>query len=101
MCRVQHQGSARGSLGPEEVRAPSLSLLSAAMESSSPLMRCLAAEGLARLVQVVGDPGFSVSASLLCFDRCRQSLLLDSTSARTTLINAYMIYEYMDDYKIM
>lgn len=74
-CRLQRQGSARGSLGPEEVRAPSLSLLSAALESSGPLMRCLAAEGLARLVQVVGDPGFSVSASLLCFDRCRQSLL--------------------------
>lgn len=52
------------------MRAPLLSLLAAALESSSPLMRCLAAEGLGRLVQVVGDPGFSVSVSLLCLDRC-------------------------------
>uniref|UniRef100_A0A673BWM9 HEAT repeat-containing protein 5A n=1 Tax=Sphaeramia orbicularis TaxID=375764 RepID=A0A673BWM9_9TELE len=48
---------------------PALSLLSGALESSSPLLRCLAAEGLARLVQVVNDPAFTVSVSLLCFDR--------------------------------
>lgn len=65
----QHQGGVRGSLGPEEVRSPALSLLSGALENISPLLRCLAAEGLARLVQVVGDPGFTVSVSLLCFDR--------------------------------
>uniref|UniRef100_A0A8C9ZYX0 HEAT repeat-containing protein 5A n=1 Tax=Sander lucioperca TaxID=283035 RepID=A0A8C9ZYX0_SANLU len=61
----------RGSLGPEEVRSPALSLLSGALESASPLLRCLAAEGLARLVQAVGDPGFTVSVSLLCFDRLK------------------------------
>lgn len=76
MCPAQHQGSTRGCLGPEEARVPLLSLLAAALESSSPLMRCLAAEGLARLVQVVGDPGFSVSVSLLCFDRCKHWLLV-------------------------
>lgn len=51
------------------MRAPALALLTGALESSSPLLRCLAAEGLARLVQVVGEPGFTVSASLLCFDK--------------------------------
>ncbi|XP_060939458.1 HEAT repeat-containing protein 5A [Limanda limanda] len=68
---LKHQGSVRGSLGPEEIRSPALSLLSGALESNSPLLRCLAAEGLARLVQVVGDPGFTVSVSLLCFDRLK------------------------------
>ncbi|XP_030575487.1 HEAT repeat-containing protein 5A isoform X2 [Archocentrus centrarchus] len=68
---LKHQGSVRGSLGPEEIRPPALSLLSGALESTSPLLRCLAAEGLARLVQVVGDPGFTVSISLLCFDRLK------------------------------
>ncbi|XP_035024699.2 HEAT repeat-containing protein 5A isoform X1 [Hippoglossus stenolepis] len=68
---LKHQGSIRGSLGPEEIRPPGLSLLSGALESNSPLLRCLAAEGLARLVQVVGDPGFTVSVSLLCFDRLK------------------------------
>uniref|UniRef100_A0A8D0A2I1 HEAT repeat-containing protein 5A n=1 Tax=Sander lucioperca TaxID=283035 RepID=A0A8D0A2I1_SANLU len=66
-----HQAGIRGSLGPEEVRSPALSLLSGALESASPLLRCLAAEGLARLVQAVGDPGFTVSVSLLCFDRLK------------------------------
>lgn len=65
----QHLGGVRGALGPEEVRSPALSLLSGALESVSPLLRCLAAEGLARLLQVVGDAGFTVSVSLLCFDR--------------------------------
>ncbi|XP_062252890.1 HEAT repeat-containing protein 5A isoform X1 [Platichthys flesus] len=68
---LKHQGGVRGSLGPEEIRSPALSLLSGALESSSPLLRCLAAEGLSRLVQVVGDPGFTVSVSLLCFDRLK------------------------------
>ncbi|KAM3594589.1 uncharacterized protein V6R79_010326 [Siganus canaliculatus] len=67
------QGGVRGSLGPEDIRSPALSLLSGALESVSPLLRCLAAEGLARLVQVVGDPGFTVSVSLLCFDRLKAS----------------------------
>ncbi|AWP15910.1 HEAT repeat-containing protein 5A [Scophthalmus maximus] len=68
---LKHQGSVRGSLGPEEIRPSAVSLLSGALESSSPLLRCLAAEGLARLVQVVGDAGFTVSVSLLCFDRLK------------------------------
>lgn len=68
---LKHQGNVRGSLGPEEIRSPALSLLLGALESISPLLRCLAAEGLARLVQVVGDPGFTVSVSLLCFDRLK------------------------------
>ncbi|XP_008312892.1 HEAT repeat-containing protein 5A isoform X2 [Cynoglossus semilaevis] len=68
---LKHQGSTRASLGPEEMRAPALALLTGALESSSPLLRCLAAEGLARLVQVVGEPGFTVSASLLCFDKLK------------------------------
>lgn len=66
---LQLQGEVGSPLGPEELRSPALALLLAALESSRPLLRCVAAEGLARLVQVVGDPGFTISASLLCFDR--------------------------------
>lgn len=66
---LQLQGAVGSPLGPEGLRSPALALLLAALESPSPLLRCVAAEGLARLVQVVGDPGFTVSASLLCFDR--------------------------------
>ncbi|XP_061631821.1 HEAT repeat-containing protein 5A isoform X3 [Phyllopteryx taeniolatus] len=63
----------RGSLGPEEARVPVLSLLLGALDSSSPVLRCAVAEGLARLVQVVGDAGFTVAVSLLCFDRLKSA----------------------------
>lgn len=82
---LQLQGEAGSSLGPEELRSPTLALLLAALENTSPLLRCVAAEGLARLVQVVGEPGFTVS--LLCLDRYADAnLLLASMSAtRRTL----------------
>uniref|UniRef100_A0A667YKT0 HEAT repeat-containing protein 5A n=1 Tax=Myripristis murdjan TaxID=586833 RepID=A0A667YKT0_9TELE len=56
----QHQVSTRGSLGPEELRVPALSLLLGALESESRLLRCLAAEGLSRLLQLVGEPAFTL-----------------------------------------
>lgn len=89
---LKHQGGMRGSLGPEEVRSPALSLLSGALESVSPLLRCLAAEGLARLVQVVGDPGFTVSVSLLCFDRLKTARDAASRSGYALALGA--LYRY-------
>ncbi|KAL7380923.1 hypothetical protein ABVT39_026023 [Epinephelus coioides] len=89
---LKHQGGIRGSLGPEEVRSPALSLLSGALESASPLLRCLAAEGLARLVQVVGDPGFTVSVSLLCFDRLKTARDAASRSGYALALGA--LYRY-------
>ncbi|XP_044231866.1 HEAT repeat-containing protein 5A isoform X2 [Thunnus albacares] len=89
---LKHQGSVRGSLGPEEMRPPVLSLLSGALESVSPLLRCLAAEGLARLVQVVGDPGFTVSVSLLCFDRLKTARDAASRSGYTLALGALHRY---------
>lgn len=77
---LQLQGEAGSSLGPEELRSPTLALLLAALENTSPLLRCVAAEGLARLVQVVGEPSFTVS--LLCLDRYADAnLRLASMSA--------------------
>ncbi|XP_029973021.1 LOW QUALITY PROTEIN: HEAT repeat-containing protein 5A [Salarias fasciatus] len=93
LCSVlKHQGSVRGSLGPEELRGPALSLLSGALESGSPLLRCLAAEGLARLVQVVGDPGFTVSVSLLCFDRLKTARDAASRSSYALALGALHRY---------
>uniref|UniRef100_A0A3B4ZDP3 HEAT repeat-containing protein 5A n=1 Tax=Stegastes partitus TaxID=144197 RepID=A0A3B4ZDP3_9TELE len=86
------KGSVRGSLGPEEIRPPALSLLSGALESSSPLIRCLAAEGLARLVQVVGDPGFTSSVSLLCFDRLKTARDAASRSGYALALGALQRY---------
>ncbi|XP_056249753.1 HEAT repeat-containing protein 5A isoform X4 [Seriola aureovittata] len=89
---LKSQGSARGLLGPEEIRSPALSLLSGALESVSPLLRCLAVEGLARLVQVVGDPGFTVSVSLLCFDRLKTARDAASRSGYALALGA--LYRY-------
>ncbi|XP_054653379.1 HEAT repeat-containing protein 5A isoform X2 [Dunckerocampus dactyliophorus] len=68
---LRHPGTTQGLLVPEEARLPVVSLLMTALENSSPLLRCMAAEGLARLVQVVGDAGYTVSVSLLCLDRLK------------------------------
>uniref|UniRef100_A0A673BU21 HEAT repeat-containing protein 5A n=1 Tax=Sphaeramia orbicularis TaxID=375764 RepID=A0A673BU21_9TELE len=87
------QAGVRGPLGPEDVRPPALSLLSGALESSSPLLRCLAAEGLARLVQVVNDPGFTVSVSLLCFDRLKTARDAASRSGLALALGA--LYRYV------
>ncbi|XP_040916672.1 HEAT repeat-containing protein 5A isoform X2 [Toxotes jaculatrix] len=89
---LKHQGSVRGFLGPEEICSPALSLLTGALESVSPLLRCLAAEGLARLVQVVGDPGFTVSVSLLCFDRLKTARDAASRSGYALALGA--LYRY-------
>uniref|UniRef100_A0A8C8KAH2 HEAT repeat-containing protein 5A n=1 Tax=Oncorhynchus tshawytscha TaxID=74940 RepID=A0A8C8KAH2_ONCTS len=72
LCSVlKHLGSSRVGLGPEEVRKPALGLLVGALESSNPLLRCMAAEGLSRLVQVVNDPAFTVSMTLVSFDKLK------------------------------
>ncbi|XP_028994426.1 HEAT repeat-containing protein 5A isoform X2 [Betta splendens] len=89
---LKHQGGLQASLGPEEMRPSALSLLSGALESLSPLLRCLAAEGLARLVQVVRDPGFTVSVSLLCFDRLKTARDAASRSGYALALGA--LYRY-------
>uniref|UniRef100_H3CA84 HEAT repeat-containing protein 5A n=1 Tax=Tetraodon nigroviridis TaxID=99883 RepID=H3CA84_TETNG len=86
------QGQVGGSLGPEELRAPAAALLLAALENGSPLLRCVAAEGLARLVQVVADPGFTISASLLCFDRLKTARDAASRSGYALALGALQRY---------
>uniref|UniRef100_A0A3Q3X6S4 HEAT repeat containing 5A n=1 Tax=Mola mola TaxID=94237 RepID=A0A3Q3X6S4_MOLML len=79
-------------LGPDEVRSPALSLLSGALESGIPLLRCLAAEGLAHLVQVVRDPSFTMSVSLLCFDRLKTARDAASRSGYALALGALQRY---------
>uniref|UniRef100_A0A3Q4BWY6 HEAT repeat-containing protein 5A n=1 Tax=Mola mola TaxID=94237 RepID=A0A3Q4BWY6_MOLML len=79
-------------LRPDEVRSPALSLLSGALESGIPLLRCLAAEGLAHLVQVVRDPSFTMSVSLLCFDRLKTARDAASRSGYALALGALQRY---------
>ncbi|KAL0968979.1 hypothetical protein UPYG_G00220780 [Umbra pygmaea] len=72
LCSVlKNLGSSRLGLGPEEVRGLALGLLVEALESAIPLLRCVAAEGLSRLVQVVNDPTFTVSMTMLSFNKLK------------------------------
>ncbi|XP_059376452.1 HEAT repeat-containing protein 5A isoform X2 [Carassius carassius] len=70
-CTLKCLASSRRELGSEEIQRPALSLLLGALEGSNPLLRCMAAEGLARLVQVLNDPNFTVSITLMSFDKLK------------------------------
>lgn len=87
-----HSGSGT-TLGPPELRPPALSLLWGAMESPSALLRCAAAEGLARLVQSVNDSAFTVSCALLCFDRMKMSRDASSRCGVSLALGA--LYRYV------
>lgn len=87
-----HSGS-RSPLGPTELRPPALSLLWGALESSSALLRCAAAEGLSRLVQSVDDSVFTVSCALHCFDRLKTSRDAASRSGVALVLGA--LYRYV------
>lgn len=65
----QHLANCKGSLGPEEVRRSALTLVMGALESSNPLLRCAAAECLARLAQVVSDSAFTAGLAQVSFDK--------------------------------
>lgn len=56
-------------MGPEEMRRPALALVTGALESPNPLLRCAAAEAWARLAQVVDDGPFTASLAQVSFDK--------------------------------
>uniref|UniRef100_A0A3B4BPG2 HEAT repeat-containing protein 5A n=1 Tax=Pygocentrus nattereri TaxID=42514 RepID=A0A3B4BPG2_PYGNA len=80
-------------LGPEEVQKPGLSLLLGALESSNPLLRCVAAEGLARLAQVLNEPNFTVSLSLMSFDKLK--IARDAVTRTGHSLALGCLYRYM------
>ncbi|XP_030212239.1 HEAT repeat-containing protein 5A [Gadus morhua] len=90
---LKHLGSSGLSLGPEELRAPALALLVGALENSSPLLRCAAAEGLARLVQAVNDPGFTHTLSVACLERLRSGRDAVARSGHALAVGA--LYRYV------
>ncbi|CAL9686678.1 unnamed protein product [Knipowitschia caucasica] len=87
-----HSGS-HSALGPSELRPPALSLLWGALESSSPLLRCAAAEGLARLVQSFSDLAFTFSTALFCFDRLKTARDAASRSGVSLALGALYRYQ--------
>ncbi|XP_016283020.2 HEAT repeat-containing protein 5A isoform X2 [Monodelphis domestica] len=70
---LKYVASSRGNLGSEEIKRPALTLLMGALESANPLMRCAAAEGLARLAQVIGDGSFTAGLAQVSFDKLKSA----------------------------
>ncbi|XP_044520994.1 HEAT repeat-containing protein 5A [Gracilinanus agilis] len=70
---LKYVASSKGNLGSEEIRRPALTLLMGALESANPLMRCAAAEGLARLAQVIGDGSFTAGLAQVSFDKLKSA----------------------------
>ncbi|XP_063016483.1 HEAT repeat-containing protein 5A isoform X4 [Melospiza melodia melodia] len=68
---LKHLANCKGSLGSEEVRRSALMLVMGALESNNPLLRCAAAECLARLAQVVSDSAFTAGLAQVSFDKLK------------------------------
>ncbi|XP_074145667.1 HEAT repeat-containing protein 5A isoform X2 [Sminthopsis crassicaudata] len=70
---LKYVANSKGNLGSEEIRRPALTLLMGALESTNPLMRCTAAEGLARLAQVIGDASFTAGLAQVSFEKLKSA----------------------------
>ncbi|KAG9268204.1 HEAT repeat-containing protein 5A isoform X1 [Astyanax mexicanus] len=92
-CTLMNLASGRETLGPEEVQKPGLSLLMGALESSNPLLRCVAAEGLARLAQVLNEPNFTVSLAMMSFDRLKTARDAITRTGHSLVLGA--LYRYL------
>uniref|UniRef100_A0A672MR71 HEAT repeat-containing protein 5A n=1 Tax=Sinocyclocheilus grahami TaxID=75366 RepID=A0A672MR71_SINGR len=92
-CTLKCLASSRRELGSEEVQRPALSLLLGALEGSNPLLRCMAAEGLARLVQVLNDPNFTVSITLMSFDKLKTARDAITRTGHALALSA--VYRYL------
>uniref|UniRef100_A0A452GSW0 HEAT repeat-containing protein 5A n=1 Tax=Gopherus agassizii TaxID=38772 RepID=A0A452GSW0_9SAUR len=90
---LKHLASCKGSLGPEEVRRPALALVMGALESNNPLLRCAAAESLARLAQVVADSAFTAGLAQLSFDKLKSARDVVSRTGHSLALGS--LYRYL------
>ncbi|KAI4902189.1 hypothetical protein NFI96_029558 [Prochilodus magdalenae] len=92
-CSLKCLSLSHETLGPEEVQKPGRTLLLGALESSNPLLRCVAAEGLARLAQVLNEPNFTVSLSLMSFDKLKTARDANTRTGHSLALGA--LYRYL------
>ncbi|XP_038612606.1 HEAT repeat-containing protein 5A isoform X2 [Tachyglossus aculeatus] len=90
---LKHMAGSKGSMGSEEIRKPALTLVMGAVESSSPLLRCAAAEALARLAQVVGDGSFTAGIAQISFDRLKSARDVVSRTGHSLALGS--LYRYL------
>ncbi|NXX91465.1 HTR5A protein, partial [Centropus bengalensis] len=90
---LKHLANCKGSLGPEEVRRSALTLIMCALESSNPLLRCAAAECLARLAQVVSDSAFTAGLAQVSFDKLKSARDVVSRTGHSLALGC--LYRYL------
>uniref|UniRef100_A0A8C3IRN7 HEAT repeat-containing protein 5A n=1 Tax=Chrysemys picta bellii TaxID=8478 RepID=A0A8C3IRN7_CHRPI len=90
---LKHLASCKGNLGPEEVRRPALTLVMGALESNNPLLRCAAAESLARLAQVVADSAFTAGLAQVSFDKLKSARDVVSRTGHSLALGS--LYRYL------
>ncbi|NXC59148.1 HTR5A protein, partial [Aleadryas rufinucha] len=90
---LKHLANCKGSLGSEEVRRSALVLVMGALESNNPLLRCAAAECLARLAQVVSDSTFTAGLAQLSFDKLKSARDVVSRTGHSLALGC--LYRYL------
>ncbi|XP_067152803.1 HEAT repeat-containing protein 5A isoform X5 [Apteryx mantelli] len=90
---LKHLASCKGSLGPEEVRRSALTLVMGALKSNNPLLRCAAAECLARLAQVVSDSAFTAGLAQVSFDKLKSARDVVSRTGHSLALGC--LYRYL------
>ncbi|NXU85584.1 HTR5A protein, partial [Xiphorhynchus elegans] len=90
---LKHLAYCKGSLGSEEVRRSALALVMGALESNSPLLRCAAAECLARLAQVVSDSAFTAGLAQVSFDKLKSARDVVSRTGHSLALGC--LYRYL------
>ncbi|NXR55938.1 HTR5A protein, partial [Hippolais icterina] len=90
---LKHLANCKGSLGSEEVRRSALMLVMGALESNNPLLRCAAAECLARLAQVVSDSAFTTGLAQVSFDKLKSARDVVSRTGHSLALGC--LYRYL------
>ncbi|XP_068254799.1 HEAT repeat-containing protein 5A isoform X4 [Nyctibius grandis] len=90
---LKHLANCKGSLGPEEVRRCALTLVMGALESNNPLLRCAAAECLARLARVVSDSAFTAGLAQVSFDKLKSARDVVSRTGHSLALGC--LYRYL------
>ncbi|NWU78802.1 HTR5A protein, partial [Onychorhynchus coronatus] len=90
---LKHLANCKGSLGSEEVRRSALALVMGALESKNPLLRCAAAECLARLAQVVSDSAFTAGLAQISFDKLKSARDVVSRTGHSLALGC--LYRYL------
>lgn len=70
---LKYMAVSKGCLGPEEMKRFALTLVTGALESTNPLLRCAAAEAWARLAQVLDDGAFTAGLAQVSFDKLKSA----------------------------